>query len=69
MHPRMLYRPGSMLTWEGFSVDYRIVHDADEEAAALAEGWNLSPDALDHDGDGEKGGAPRKRGRPKKVTE
>lgn len=65
IYPRMLYRPGTMLSWHGHDVDYCIVDDADEEAAALSEGWNLSPDALDHDGDGRKGGAPR--GRKRKV--
>lgn len=59
--PRMLYRPGTALQWEGHSVDWKIVDDAEEEAAALADGWNLSPDALDHDADGRKGGARRKR--------
>ena len=69
-YPRMVYRPGTMLRdWHGHNVDWQIVDDEDEERAALAEGWNLSPDALDHDGDGKKGGSPRKRGRPKKVTE
>lgn len=60
-YPRMLYRPGTMMRWEGLSLDWRIVENADEEAAAVAEGWNLSPDALDHDGNGKKGGARRKR--------
>lgn len=69
VYPRMLYRPGNTLSWEGFNVDYCVVGDEREEADALAQGWNLSPDALDHDGDGEKGGAPRRRGRPPKVAE
>lgn len=65
----MVYRPGNALRWEGHSVDWRIVEDADEEEAAIAEGWQLSPDALDHDGDGRKGGAPRKRRKAKVKDE
>jgi len=68
--PRMLYRPGTMLrNWHGHNVDWQIVEDAAEQAEALAQGWNLSPDALDHDGDGQKGGAIRRRGRPRKVRD
>ena len=65
-YPRMLYRPGTAMRWNGHSVDHCIVANEAEEKAALSEGWNLSPDALDHDGDGRKGGSPRKR--RKKVT-
>lgn len=70
--PRMMYRPGSMLrNWHGHDVDWQIVDNEREEAEAFSQGWNLSPDALDHDGDGRKGGCPRKRTKlkPKKVTE
>ena len=57
----MVYRPGTMLHWEGHDVDHRVVDTPEELEGALADGWNLSPDALDHDGDGRKGGRPRKR--------
>ncbi len=62
-YPRMVYRKGDMLPEHG--VDYRIVAGEAEESAAIAEGWRLGIDPLDHDGDGEKGGA--KRGRPRKA--
>lgn len=67
-YPRMLYRPGSMLRWHGHDVDHMVVDNEREEAEAISQGWNLSPDALDHDGDGRKGGKPRKRGRKKKAV-
>jgi len=42
-------------------LDYRIVTDEAEEGAAVADGWHVSLDPLDHDGDGVKGGV-RRRG-------
>lgn len=53
--PKMLFRDD----------DYLIVEDADEESAAIVDGWRVSLDPLDHDGDGKPGGA--RRGRPPKV--
>lgn len=61
-YPKMLYRDGKTLkAFNAFDVDTCIVNDADAEEAALADGWRLSPDPLDHDGDGRKGGARRKK--------
>lgn len=70
-YPRMIYRKGTALPEYG--VDYLIVADEAEEKAALADGWRLGLDPLDHDGDGQKGGslpataAPRKRARTRKA--
>jgi len=64
VYPRMLYRKGDALPEHG--VDYRIVSDEAGEGAAIAEGWRVGIDPLDHDGDGVKGGAVKKRGRPPK---
>ncbi|SCY69297.1 hypothetical protein SAMN05660666_02504 [Novosphingobium aromaticivorans] len=60
--PKMLYRAGDMLPDIG--CDYRIVADEAEESAAIADGWRVGLDPLDHDGDGKPGGA--KRGRKPK---
>ena len=75
-YPRMLYRSGTMLLgWHGRDLDWMIVDDEHEQAEALSQGWHLSPDPLDRDGDGKRGGslpgqnAPKKRGRPRKVRE
>ncbi len=75
-HPRMLYRSGTMLKrWHGRDLDWLIVNDEREEAEALSKGWSLSPDPLDRDGDGRRGGSlpgqnvPKKLGRPRKVSE
>lgn len=64
VYPRMLYRKGEMLPELG--LDYRIVADEAEEGEAIGEGWRVGIDPLDHDGDGVKGGAVKKRGRPPK---
>ena len=63
-YPRMLYRPGSQYrVWDEHDVDTLIVDSPDEQAKAEAAGWNISPEPLDHDGDGRKGGSlPRKKG-------
>jgi len=60
--PAMLYKPGSMLEWDGEMFDYVIVNDEEEAEIALSDGWSVGkPDPLDHDGDGKKGGSrPRK---------
>lgn len=63
-YPRMLYRKGDMLPEHG--VDYLIVSDEAEEGVAIGEGWRVGLDPLDHDADGVKGGAVKKRGRPAK---
>lgn len=47
--------------------DYLIVDDADQEDAALKDGWFTSPNPLDHDADGKSGG--QRRGRPKRQAE
>lgn len=59
-YPKMLFRDAEdepMLVWEGRNLDHCTVADAGEEAEALAEGWRVHGDPLDHDGDGRKGGA------------
>lgn len=62
--PLMLYKPGTMLEWDGELFDYVIVNDQEEADVALADGWSVEKpkaDPLDHDGDGKKGGSrPRK---------
>lgn len=73
-HPRMLYRSGNSLEWNGLSLDTRIVADENEEAQAVKEGWRISPFPLDHDGDGKPGGSlpgdksTRSKGRRKKKV-
>lgn len=73
-HPRMMYRSGTSLEWEGHSLDTRIVTDEDEEAKAVKEGWRISPLPLDHDGDNKPGGSlpgsksTRSKGRRKKKV-
>lgn len=44
-HPRMLYRKGNerSLTLHGVQVDTLIVEDAEEEAAAVKQGWRRTP--------------------------
>jgi len=76
IYPRMVFRPGTMLrNWHGRDLDWQIVDDEVEEAQALSQGWRLSPDPLDRDGDGKRGGslpgqnARTKRGRSRKVSE
>ena len=59
----MLYKPGTMLEWDGEFFDYVIVDDAEEAEIAVADGWSYEKpkaDPLDHDGDGKKGGSRRK---------
>lgn len=62
--PKSLYRKGTAFEWEGARLDGLTVLDAKQEAAARADGWGDAVEAirdpLDHDGDGRKGGA-RKR--------
>lgn len=53
-YPRMLYRDGSLLAHQlqdvqlkvqnKFAVETRTVANADEEAAAVEDGWRYSPD-------------------------
>jgi hypothetical protein len=42
-YPRLLYRPGDQEPCWGVMVDTLRVESAGEEAAALADGWSLSP--------------------------
>jgi hypothetical protein len=70
MYPRMLYRDGTECrVWNAHDVDTLIVADETEEGKALAAGWRLSPNVLDHDGDGRSGGSLPRRGRPPKNRE
>jgi len=61
-YPRMLYRDGTALEWNGLSLDTAIVADAEEEEIALSDGWRIDP--FPH----EAVEAPKRRGRPKKVA-
>jgi hypothetical protein len=67
-YPRMLYRPGTKTRVWGISVDTLIVRDAEEQKAAVAEGWMLRPDSepgispMDHDRDGGMGGSEHQGG-------
>lgn len=63
-YPRMLYRDGDAMRWEGLDLDHRVVTDAEEEAAAVKEGWRIGPHPLDHDGDGRKGGSRKRKRAP-----
>lgn len=73
-YPRMMYRKGGEIEWEGKTFDTLVAADEDEEKAAAKEGWRVSPDPLDHDGDGQPGGSEagekstRKRSRKKKSS-
>lgn len=62
--PKSLYRKGTAFEWEGTALDGLTVLDAEQETAARAAGWGDAVEAirdpLDHDGNGRKGGA-RKR--------
>jgi hypothetical protein len=64
----MIYREGGSEEIWGRLLSTRIVHDAEEEARAVAAGWLLRPDQhpLDHDGNGRKGGS---RKRPERTPE
>lgn len=42
-YPKMLYRAGSEIEWEGKSLDTLIVDDAEGESAAVKEGWSADP--------------------------
>lgn len=61
-YPKAAYKDGGAdLIWDE-PVRTRIVHSADEEKEALAQGWRLHPlkprpDPLDHDHDGHRGGS------------
>jgi hypothetical protein len=57
-YPRMMYRPGTKSRIWGAMYDTRKVADAEEQEAALAEGWSLRPDE-----------GPSKRGEPEERLE
>lgn len=44
-YPRMLYRPGEEIVWDGRKLDTKVVADDDELADAISDGWSLGPDA------------------------
>lgn len=70
VYPRMMYRSGTSLHWEGLDLDTQVVADEDEEQTAAAEGWRVSPHPLDHDGDNRPGGSlPTAKRRKRKVTQ
>ena len=43
-YPKMLYKIGNQLDWDGLSLDFITVDDADAEAAA--EGYKTAEDIL-----------------------
>ena len=43
--PRMIYRAGGTEEIHGGRFETRIVHDIDEQDAALLDGWSLTTDA------------------------
>lgn len=60
-YPKAIYRDGGAeLVW-GQPIMTSAANSPEEEKAAIAGGWRLSPvaDPLDHDGDGRKGGSRR----------
>lgn len=44
--PKMLYKLGSELVWEGRKLATKIVADAEAEAAAVEDGWLAIADFL-----------------------
>ena len=40
-YPKMLYRDGTEIEWEGLSLDTLVVENEDEELAA--DGWRATP--------------------------
>lgn len=44
--PKMLYREGDHLVWEGRNLATRIVHSVEDEAKALKAGWQRIHDFL-----------------------
>ena len=70
MKRTMLYRTGSALKWEDLSLDFVVV-DASipgEIERHLDEGWSEHPYDTRETVDVVPTDAPRKRGRPRKVT-
>lgn len=49
-YPRMLYREGDKIQWQGKSLDTCIVEDEDAEKEALGDGWCHAEDILSDDG-------------------
>lgn len=45
-YPLALYRDGDDIMWDGRMVGLRVVHDADDHDAALADGWAEAADFL-----------------------
>jgi hypothetical protein len=39
-YPKALYKKGEELVWEGRQLAITIVHDAEAEAKAIADGWH-----------------------------
>lgn len=55
-YPKALYRDGGSEPVWGLMLAVCTAQDGEEEKALLAAGWRVSPDPLDHDADGAKGG-------------
>ncbi len=45
-HPKMLYRAGSEIKWDGGVFDCLVVEDEAAEQAAKADGWMGAEDAM-----------------------
>lgn len=56
--PFMLYKPGSMIEWDGEGFDYLVVDDVDELEAAKADGWSEGKEPV-----------AKPRGRPRKADD
>lgn len=67
-YPKLMYREGTAIVWEGRSLDTLIACDHAGEVEAARSGWltaeqllngkpGRAPDPLDHDANGRKGGS------------
>ena len=66
-YPKAAYKLGGDVEIWGRMMHFRALVDSQDEAGALADGWALHPnDLLEED---ETEDAPKRRGRPPKVTE
>lgn len=45
-HPKMLYRAGSQINWDGGVFDFLVAEDEAAEQAAKADGWMSAEEAM-----------------------
>jgi hypothetical protein len=64
-YPKAAYRLGGECDIWGRMMDMRSLVDSTDEAEALSDGWYLHPNDVP---DEEEGDAPKRRGRPPKVS-